>query len=461
MSIAGRVLVVEDSEIERRSISQLLRSHGHIVFPVECVDKALGYLNEGIDAVLCDICLGELSGLDLLALWKKQRPRTRFILITGHSSISGAVAAIKAGAYDYLTKPLSHDKLVLLIRHTIDAARQEELNLDSLRAAVGFDELIGRSPQMKKVLSRIRRAAPIDSTVLIQGENGTGKELVAQALHRASPRCKGTLVAVNVAAVPATLVESELFGHVRGAFTGATDRRIGRFEQADGGTLFIDEIGDFDASLQPKLLRVLETRTLTPVGGQDDIKVNVRIIAATSRDLTQMVREGKFREDLYYRLNVVSIHIPPLRERPQDIGPLVEHFVHQIGVQKQPVGRRLSPEVVQRLLAYPWPGNVRELRNTLESMMVLADGPTITEADLPDHITHLSEEAAAGTRPIAVGLTMDEMEKLAIVRALETCGQNRTHAAQRLGISVRTLQRKLRCYNIIPARAHSDALSHT
>jgi two-component system, NtrC family, response regulator HydG len=463
MSNAGRILVVEDAEIERKAICNLLRLHGHTVYPSEGVDKALGYLHEGIDVVLCDIHLGDLSGLDLMSLWKKQRPRTRFILITGQSSISDAVEAIKAGAFDYLTKPMPHDKLTLLVRHTIDAVRQEEQDSEAARAAVGMEELVGSSPPMNKVLARIRRAAPIDSTVLIQGENGTGKELAAQALHRHSQRRKMPLVAVNVAAVPATLVESELFGHVRGAFTGATERRIGRFEQADGGTLFIDEIGDFDAVLQPKLLRVLETRTLTPVGGQEDIKVNVRIIAATSRDLAQMVRDGKFREDLYYRLNVVSIHIPPLRERPQDIGPLVDHFVNQIAAQKQPVGRRFAPDVVQRLLGYPWPGNVRELRNTLESMMVLADGPTMTEADLPDHITHLADAAAGGPQRISVGLTMEELEKLAIVRALESCGQNRTHAAQRLGISVRTLQRKLRGYDINAAAGgvEGDIVSRT
>jgi transcriptional regulator with PAS, ATPase and Fis domain len=245
--------------------------------------------------------------------------------------------------------------------------------------------------------------------------------------------------------VPASLVESELFGHVRGAFTGATDRRIGRFEQAHGGTLFIDEIGDFDSALQPKLLRVLETLTLTPVGGAEDRHVNVRVVAATSRDILQMVRDGKFREDLYYRLNVVSINLPPLRERIDDIPPLTDHFLTLIVKTRNTVGRRVSPEVMRRFMLYHWPGNIRELRNTLESMLVLADGELLTERDLPEHILHTAASTGVGEPP--AGLTMNAMEKLAIVRALEFCGDNRTHAAQRLGISVRTLQRKLREYD--------------
>jgi len=287
----------------------------------------------------------------------------------------------------------------------------------------------------------------VDSTVLILGESGTGKELVAQALHHNSPRKKGPFVAVNCAAVPATLVESELFGHVRGAFTGATDRRIGRFEQADGGTLFIDEIGDFELGLQAKLLRVLETLTVTPVGGHEDRKVNVRVITATSRDIRKMVQEGTFREDLYYRLNVVSITLPPLRDRTDDIPLLLEHFLKEISENKHTASKRISPEVVRRLVQYRWPGNVRDLRNALESMMVLAEGETLTERDLPERI---SEEARDQTAPgeLPTGLTMEELERMAIMKALDECSGNRTHAAARLKISVRTLQRKLQHYQL-------------
>jgi transcriptional regulator with PAS, ATPase and Fis domain len=269
--------------------------------------------------------------------------------------------------------------------------------------------------------------------------------LVAQALHHNSLRKKGPFVAVNCAAVPATLVESELFGHVRGAFTGATDRRIGRFEQADGGTLFIDEIGDFEIGLQAKLLRVLETLTVTPVGGHEDRKVDVRVLAATSRDIRKMVEQGTFREDLFYRLNVVTIQLPPLRERPDDIPILVDHFLKEIATTKHTPPKKISPEVMRRFNQFRWPGNVRDLRNTLESMMVLSDGETLTERDLPDRVLH-SETGAPSQTEIPTGLTMVELERMAIAKALDQFRGNRTHAANRLGISVRTLQRKLRQY---------------
>lgn len=450
MSSAGRVLVVEDNESERRALIQLLKAEGLTVFGAESADKALGYIDEKIDVVLSDLQMGDVSGLDLLHLWKKRRAETQFILLTGHSSVNTAVEAIKSGAYDYITKPVIPDELKLLIRRAIDIMRKDE-EIANLRRRLddrfGIDQIVGQSKQMKDVFAKIQRAAPVDSTVLILGESGTGKELVAQALHHNSPRKKGPFVAVNCAAVPATLVESELFGHVKGAFTGATDRRLGRFEQADGGTLFIDEIGDFELGLQAKLLRVLETLTVTPVGGAEDRKVDVRVLAATSRDIHKMVAEGTFREDLYYRLNVVTITLPPLRERPDDIPVLIDHFMREIAEQKNTPPKRIAPEVVRRLIAYRWPGNVRELRNTLESMMVLAEGDTLTEKDLPERI-------AAGGAPAGVSriheipsdLKMDELERLAITRALDQCSGNRTHAAGRLGISVRTLQRKLRQY---------------
>jgi DNA-binding NtrC family response regulator len=448
MSSAGRILVVEDQETERRAVSQILKAEGFSVFGAESADKAVGYIDENIDVVLSDLHMGDVSGIDLLHLWKKQKPETQFILLTGHSSVDSAVEAIKSGAYDYLTKPIHPDELVLLIKRAVET-QQKDKEIDNLRRRLdqkfGLDQIIGQSKQMKDVFAKIQRAAPVDSTVLILGESGTGKELVAQALHHNSNRKKGPFVAVNCAAVPATLVESELFGHVRGAFTGATDRRVGRFEQADGGTLFIDEIGDFELGLQAKLLRVLETLTLTPVGGHEDRKVNVRVIAATSRDIRKMLEEGTFREDLYYRLNVVTIILPPLRQRLDDIPILVDHFLREISQQKHTAPRRISPEVMRRFEAYRWPGNVRELRNTLERMMVLAEGEVLTEKDLPEEIMAASGDAAA-PKEMPANLTMDELERLAITKALEQCAGNRTHAAERLGISVRTLQRKLRHY---------------
>src|SRR3954466_7614385 len=337
MSNAGRVLVVEDHEVERRAVSQILKAEGFSVFGAENADKAIGYIEENIDVVLSDLQMGDVSGLDLLQLWKKRRPETQFILLTGHSSVNSAVEAIKSGAYDYVTKPVNPDELILLIKRAIEGMAKDK-EIDNLRRRLdqrfGLDQIVGQSKQMKDVFARIQRAAPVDSTVLVLGESGTGKELVAQALHHNSPRKKGPFVAVNCAAVPATLVESELFGHVRGAFTGATDKRMGRFEQADAGTLFIDEIGDFELGLQAKLLRVLESLTVTPVGGHEDRKVDVRVIAATSRDIRKMVHDVTFREDLYYRLNVVTIDLPPLRARPDDIPVLVEHFLKEIATTK-------------------------------------------------------------------------------------------------------------------------------
>ena len=450
MSISGRLLVVEDHELERKSIMQLLKKEGFQVFGAENADKAIGYVDENIDVVLSDLHMGDVSGLDLLTLWKQKRPDTHFIMVTGHSSIDSAVEAIKKGAYDYITKPVNPDELILLIKRAIET-KQKDQEIESLRRRLdhkfGLDQIVGQSKQMKDVFAKVQRAAPVDSTVLILGESGTGKELIAQALHHNSPRKKGPFVAVNCAAVPASLVESELFGHVRGAFTGATDRRMGRFEQADGGTLFIDEIGDFELGLQAKLLRVLETFTVTPVGGHEDRKVSVRVLAATSRDVTRMVEQGTFREDLYYRLNVVSITLPPLRDRPDDIALLVEHFLKEIAEKKHTAIKRISPEVMRRFQTYRWPGNVRDLRNALESMMVLAEGELLTERDLPERIAVGAKESV-NPGEIPTGLTMDELEKLAIMKALDECAGNRTHAAGRLKISVRTLQRKLQHYQL-------------
>jgi DNA-binding NtrC family response regulator len=448
MNTLGHLLVVEDDDLERKSLATRLKSEGYTVYTAENADKAFSYIDEHIDVVLSDLHMGDVSGIDLLKLWKQRKPDTSYIVITGEPGSAAAVQAMKNGAYDYINKPLNVDELLIVIKRALDSTRKEK-EIESLKRQLdqkfGIDNIVGQSRQMQEVFNKIHRAAPVDSTVLILGESGTGKELVAQALHHNSLRKKGPFVAVNCAAVPATLVESELFGHVRGAFTGATDRRVGRFEQADGGTLFIDEIGDFELGLQAKLLRVLETFQVTPVGGHEDRKVNVRVLAATSRDLWKMVQEGKFREDLYYRLNVISIVLPALRERADDIPLLSEHFMKDICEQKKTAKKKISPEVVRRFMAYRWPGNVRELRNTLESMMVLADGESLSERDLPERITNASmPQVNSGELPS--GLTMDQLERLAINKTLSECGGNRTHAAARLGISVRTLQRKLAQY---------------
>ena len=444
----GKLLIVEDNAVERNGMAKLLRRAGFTTFAAESGDKAIGYVEEGIDVVLTDLHMGDVSGIDLVTLWKKRRPETQFILLTGQSSISSAVEAIKAGAYDYITKPVDPEDLEHHIGRAVDYVRKDR-ELADLRARLdhkfGIEQIVGESQPMQRVFNMIRRAAPVDSTVLVLGESGTGKELVAQALHHNSPRKDGPFVAVNVAAVPPTLVESELFGHVRGAFTGATDKRMGRFEQADGGTLFIDEIGDFELSLQAKLLRVLETFTLTPVGGHEDKRFNVRVVAATSRNLRKMVAEGTFREDLFYRLNVVTINLPPLRERPDDIPLLVENFLREMARNRGTGRKRISPGVLRALRQFNWPGNVRELRNILESMVVMSDGETLTEGDLPDELSGHAPGRAGGDE-IPSGLTMEQLERLAIEKALERFDGNRTHAANSLNISVRTLQRKLAQY---------------
>ena len=442
----GKVLIVEDNQIERQGLQKLLRRVGFEVYAAEDPDKALGYVDEGVEVVLSDLHMGDLSGIDLLGLWKKRRADTQFILITGQSSVSSAVEAIKAGAYDYITKPIDPDDLEIHLDRAI-TARRKDTELQDLRRRLdhkfGVEKIIGESQQMRKVFAMVQRAAPVDSTVLVLGESGTGKELIAQALHHNSPRKKGPFVAVNVAAVPSTLVESELFGHVRGAFTGATDKRMGRFEQASGGTLFVDEIGDFELGLQAKLLRVLETLTLTPVGGHEDKKVDVRVVAATSRNLRKMVAEGTFREDLFYRLNVVSITLPPLRDRPDDVPLLVDHFIRDINASRGTNIKKVTPEVMRSFQSFGWPGNVRELRNILERMMVLADGEHLNEHDLPGDL-HEGGESPGQTIPS--GLTMEDLERLAIENSLSRFEGNRTHAADALGISVRTLQRKLAHY---------------
>ncbi|MEM8873389.1 MAG: sigma-54 dependent transcriptional regulator [Planctomycetota bacterium] len=445
-----RILVVEDRPTERKALVKILQAEGHDVSGCENTDKALGYLDENIDIVMTDLYLGDEknTGIRLMELWRKKRTATQFILFTGQSRIDTAVEAMRKGAFDYITKPLNTDELMISLNRAIKAIDQDR-EIDTLRRRLdqrfGLEQIVGQSKQMREVFDRIQRAAPTDSTVLVLGESGTGKELVAQALHQNSPRKTKPFVAINIAAVPGTLVESELFGHVRGAFTGAMEEREGRFEQADGGTLFIDEVGDFEIGLQAKLLRVLETLTVTPVGGSKDRKVNVRVIAATSRDLRKMVADGDFREDLFYRLNVIPITLPPLRDRPDDIPLLIEHFLSEISARKNVESKKVGPEVMHAMQRAAWPGNVRELRNVLETMMVLAEGDTLQPADLPEQFRGEADRTTDFTIPR--GMTMDDLERLAIESALSASDGNRTHAAEQLGISVRTLQRKLRQYD--------------
>lgn len=463
---------------ERQALGRLLSGMGYQVVTAESADKAMSYTDEPIDFVITDLLMGDVSGMDLLRLWKAKQPETMFLIITGHGSVSTAVEAIQAGAYHYMTKPIDPPALLNMLQNM---TRQREQTRKVVELQSRLDErfslnsIIGRSPGMQRVFELIRRSAHAFSTVLILGESGTGKELVAQAIHQNSPRRDGPFVAVNCAAMPATLVETELFGHEKGAFTGAIDRRVGRFESAIGGTLFIDEIGEFEVGLQVKLLRVLESRIVTPVGGNKEIKVDTRVLAATSRDIRDMMSKGQFREDLYYRLNVITIDLPPLRQRMDDIPLLARRFMDRVNEQNGTHITAISPSVMDALQGYQWPGNVRELLNIIERMMVLTDKNTLEADDLPTYIRqgaagHVSVALPAGVpsggatggaranapgaepRPRAVPMyldeafatmTLEEIESRAIAAALERFHGNRTRAARALGMSVRTLQRKL------------------
>lgn len=389
MSIKSTILVVEDKSGEREAIARVLRLKSYEVKTAASVDEANDCLGDSVDLVVSDMCLGKGSGIDLLERWKTERPSVPVIMVTAFGEVESAVKAMKLGAEDYLRKPVDPEALLSLVSKCLQArdrvAKREELEV-KIQQDLGFPHGIGDSQVMRQVFDHARRAALAESTVLIVGESGTGKELIAKASHSNSPRSRGPFVTVNMATVPESRVESELFGHIKGAFTGATESRAGRFQAADGGTLFIDEIGDFASASQAKLLRVLEDNCVTPVGSNDDQQVDVRVVAATSRNLGELVRDDEFREDLYYRLNVVMISLPPLRERKEDIPLLVRHFVNEL---QATMGKQVevSPELLQFFCEHAWPGNVRQLRNCIESMMVLTAGQQLSLDDVPPTMT--------------------------------------------------------------------------
>lgn len=459
MSRKTQVLIVEDKESERDALARVLRLDDHDVVTAANAEEALRYLNEPVDLVVSDLRMGENSGIDLLRYWKSRRPGTPFIMVTAHGDVNSAVEAMKLGAEDYLSKPVNPEELLMLVDKCIEV-RQKDETIQHLQQRLderlGFEKIIGNSSSILAIFDRARRAAQVDSTVLIMGESGTGKELIAEAIHQNSPRKKGPFVTVNMAAVPEHLVESELFGHVKGSFTGATGSRIGRFEAANSGTLFIDEIGDFALDSQAKLLRVLENHKVTPVGSNDDREVDVRVVAATSRDLTEMVEREEFREDLYYRLNVITLNLPPLRNRPDDIPLLVNHFLTKFGESHGKPVFSVDRDLMKFLESYDWPGNVRQLRNCLESMVVMAqDGAPLTKSDLPASI--YDGPGVNNDVEIPPGTTLEELERSAVEQALAQFNGNRTRAAESLGISVRTLQRKLKSWGIQNAAGNEEA----
>ena len=443
------VLIVDDEKSARDGLVRALR-RDYRVFAAENGTSAMDVLaRQEIDVLLSDVRMPGMDGITLMQRALANNPELICIILTAYGDVDMAVEAMKQGATDFMTKPINLDKLELVLDRVLKARKIE---LENARLHVqlddryGLENIIGRSSAMQEVFDTIRQVANSRATVLIQGESGTGKELVAKAIHQLSPRSNGAFVAVHCAALSQNLLESELFGHEKGAFTGAMERRIGRFEKADGGSLFLDEISEIDASVQVKILRALEERQVERVGGDTPVDVDTRLIAATNRDLKEMVDEGDFREDLFYRLYVVVITLPPLRERQDDILLLLNHYLAVFNEENNKQIEGFTPAAYERLSAYTWPGNIRELRNLVERMVVLARGKVLDVKDIPAQVREKAIEG--GAVRVDAELTVDEMEKRMVIQALEKTGGNRTKAAEKLGISRRTLHRKLNQYEI-------------
>jgi DNA-binding NtrC family response regulator len=443
------ILVVDDEASARTTLALLLRKRNHRVTEADGVGAAVKALtDEAFEVIVTDLRMPDGDGLDVLRAARAHCPDADVILLTAYAGWESAKEAIQLGAIDYFEKGREPDELLHRIERALGAKalRRENANLRAqVRDRYGLPGLLAASAQMAQVVELVRRVAPTSATVLIQGESGTGKEVIAKAIHHASERARGPFIAINCGALPETLLESEIFGHVRGAFTGASGTKKGLFAEADGGTLLLDEIGEMAPSLQVKLLRALQSGEIRPVGSTQAITVDVRVVAATNRDLEQLIRQGGFREDLFYRLNVIPVALPPLRERREDIPLLAEHF---LGRAAQRLGRslRLSPAAVDRLLRYPWPGNVRELENAIERTAILARHEVIEPDDLPPQVTG---GVVLGPAP---GLerehTLAETERAHIIQTLEHCGWNHSRAAETLGIGRTTLWRKLKEYGI-------------
>jgi len=448
------ILIVEDEQAHAEAIQEGLGRLGHRVTAVHDGASAIARVQaQQFDIVVTDLRLGTgPDGLAVLNAVMTHSPGTKVILITAHSSVQTCRTALQQGAFDYIEKPIDLDELRAVVsraaedtvqRRTISELRQQ------LQEKYGFDNIIGNSPAMLRILDTIRRVAPSDLPVLIMGESGTGKDLLANAIHLNSRRAGQRFVAINCAGLSETLLEDELFGHVKGAYTGATADRPGRFEHADGGTLFLDEVGDMPLAMQAKLLRVLENGEVVRVGSNEPIRVNVRVISATNSDLATRIKEKHFREDLYFRIKGATVDVPPLRSRREDIPPLIEHFIELANEAHGANVKHLTPEARRVLVAYPWPGNVRQLRNVIENMVVLAgDSDKLTVEDLPPDIHRPSGETSeAGTNALA-GLSMEEAEKRLIRDTLKLVAGNREQAATMLGIGERTLYRKIKEYHL-------------
>jgi len=445
--------VVDDDPSQRVMLRAVLSAEGYQVAEAEDGASAVAQVEAHFyDLILMDVRMAQLDGMAALKAVKGRSPGIPIVLMTAYGTVRHAVEAMKAGAYDYLTKPLDIDELKLTVARGLRHAALEEENA-RLRALVGHDvdvsAIIGTSAPMRCVFEAIALVAPTEATVLILGESGTGKELVAQAIHANSPRRAAPFITVNCAALSETLLESELFGHERGAFTGATERRFGRFELAHGGTIFLDEIGELTPAAQTKLLRVLQSQEFERVGGSKTLRVDVRVLAATNKDLDAAVRAGHFREDLLYRLRVFPLTVPPLRARRDDIPLLAEHFLKRYAERHRRRLRGLTPRALDLLMRYEWPGNVRELAHSIERAVILARGEHLTPEELPPNLRAIGsarEDTPPQEPPLPVGLTLKEVEREVIRKTLEHTGGNRTKAAEVLGISRATLHNKLKEY---------------
>ncbi len=450
------VLIVDDEESMRHLLSVILRDRGYDARAVSNGEEALRELGaRDYDVVLSDVRMPRMDGLRLLAEVQRLQPELTFIVMSAYGSHDSALEAMKAGAYDYVSKPFKPDEVVLVLRKAEERERlfRENRRLRrELASAYRFENVVGTSEAMAEVLRQVRKVAPIKTTVLLAGESGTGKELVARALHELSPRASFPFVAVNCGAIPGELLESELFGHVKGAFTDASRNKMGLVAEADGGTLFLDEVGELPLALQVKLLRFLQEEEIRRVGDNRSERVAVRVVAATARDLARAVEAGDFREDLYYRLNVVGIRLPPLRERPGDIPLLARHFLGKYARLRpdRPVAA-ISDAALEAMQAYRWPGNVRELEHAIERAVVLCDGPEIGEEDLPDKLREPAPAAPPVTLPdgsLSIKRAARAVEEQLIRKALERTGGNRTRAAEILEISYRALLYKMKEYGV-------------
>ena len=443
------ILIVDDERNTREGLQRALQDRYNVLL-AEDSQKAVQTLESTpVDVMLTDLRMPGVDGMGLLRRAMSLTNPPVCIMMTAYGSIENAVQAMQAGAYHYVTKPVNLDELELVIQRALNSRRIEVENVNlhqQIDRRYGLENIIGESPAMRQLFETVQQVAPSRATVLITGETGTGKELIAKAIHNLSPRKNGAFIAVHAAALPSTLLESELFGHEKGAFTGAVERRIGRFELADGGTLFLDEVSELEPSIQVKLLRVLEERAFERVGGAKTLQVDVRLVAATNKDLKKLVSEGKFRDDLFYRLSVVTIDLPPLRERRDDIPLLVKAFLDEFGRENSKQVRELTPEALNVLLAYDWPGNVRELRNAIEQMVVLARAERLTVRDMPAVIRGSADLTKINV--VRAGMTVEEAERQLIVQALTETNSNRTKAAQKIGISRRTLHRKLKEFGL-------------